>query len=233
MPFVTEVVTLGVGQRTDVLVTAHMDANSAVWMRSTVSSGVGCGACENPKAVAAIFYDGADTTVAPTSEPNASYNQTAIQACYNDPLQDGFVPSAPLAPADPPATVENVEVELVVNATGHDVWQLNNQSFHADYDYPIANQASKGNLSFPAEWQVHNYGTNSSIRINLYNNVNATHPWHVHGRDMYVLAEGDGRWDGTTIVNPSNPVRRDTHIIRALGHLVLQFDGKNPGVWPL
>jgi len=175
------VITLGVGQRTDVIVTAHMASNSAVWMRSTVSGGVGCGINENPLALAAIFYDGADTTVAPTSQPNDSYNEEAIQACYNDALQTNFVPSAPLTPPLP-TTLEEVSISLVENATGHFAWELNNQSFHANYNYPIANQASKGNLSFPDEWQVHNYGTNSSIRINLYNNVNATHPWHVHGR---------------------------------------------------
>lgn len=231
VPFQAEVITLGVGQRTDVIVTAHMAPGSAVWMRSTVSGGIGCTINQNPAALAAIFYDGADTTIAPSSEPNASYNQTAIQACHNDPLQLNFVPSSPLTPGPNP-TLEEVQVSLVENATGHFAWELNNQSFHANYNHPIANQASKGNLSFPAEWQVHNYGTNSSIRINLYNPVNATHPWHVHGRDMYVLSEGEGEWDGTTIVNPTNPVRRDTHIIRAFGHLVLQFDGKNPGVWP-
>lgn len=104
-------------------------------------------------------------------------------------------------------------------------------TFHADYNVPIAAQASHGNLSFPAEWQVFNFGSNQTIQINLFNNLNATHPWHIHGRDMLILSAGKGEWDGT-VTNPSNPVRRDTHIIRNYGHLVMQFQNDNPGVWP-
>lgn len=46
-----------------------------------------------------------------------------------------------------------------------------------------------------------------------------------------VLAGGTGRWSGN-IVNPSNPQRRDTHILPANGYLVLQWGSDNPGVWP-
>jgi hypothetical protein len=54
---------------------------------------------------------------------------------------------------------------------------------------------------------------------------------HLHGANFYVLHEGPGAWDGT-IVNPSNPMRRDVQLVRGNGHLVLQFDADNPGVWP-
>jgi len=59
----------------------------------------------------------------------------------------------------------------------------------------------------------------------------ATHPWHVHGRDMQILSEGEGVWDGS-ITRQDNPVRRDVHLIRAYGHLAMQFPGDNAGVWP-
>lgn len=48
---------------------------------------------------------------------------------------------------------------------------------------------------------------------------------------MQVLAEGVGSWDGSTIVNPSNPQRRDDQIIRPNGYLVVQIELNNPGVW--
>lgn len=50
---------------------------------------------------------------------------------------------------------------------------------------------------------------------------------HLHGHNFYVLHEGPGAWDGT-IVRPSNPHRRDVHLVRGNGHLVIQFDG-TPG----
>lgn len=56
---------------------------------------------------------------------------------------------------------------------------------------------------------------------------------HLHGYHMQVIAEGDGYWDGYTVVNPSNPLRRDTHVLRRCGHLVAQIQADNPGIWPL
>ncbi len=53
---------------------------------------------------------------------------------------------------------------------------------------------------------------------------------HLHGHNFYVLHEGPGAWDGT-IVRPSNPHRRDVHLVRGNGHLVIQFDGA-PGNQP-
>jgi hypothetical protein len=47
---------------------------------------------------------------------------------------------------------------------------------------------------------------------------------HLHGHNFYVLHEGPGLWDGT-IIRPSNPHRRDVHLVRAGGHLAVQFDG--------
>lgn len=49
---------------------------------------------------------------------------------------------------------------------------------------------------------------------------------------MYVLAEGPGAWDGTTITNPDNPQRRDVQQVRAGGYIVLQFDPTHAGTWP-
>ena len=60
---------------------------------------------------------------------------------------------------------------------------------------------------------------------------------HLHGHNFWVLAEGVGKWDGT-IVNPSNPQRRDTQLVAAgsldaPSYLVLEWNVDNPGVWPL
>jgi hypothetical protein len=53
---------------------------------------------------------------------------------------------------------------------------------------------------------------------------------HLHGFNMYILHEGPGAWDGTTVINPQNPQRRDVQQIRGNGHIVLQFDAaENPG----
>ena len=55
---------------------------------------------------------------------------------------------------------------------------------------------------------------------------------HLHGHEYWVLNEGNDQWDGSTIINPSNPLRRDTHNLRPNGYMVLQYNADNPGVWP-
>ena len=58
-------VTLGVGQRTDVLVTAKNNDTAPVWMRSDISKT--CSTPSKPNALAVIYYSGTNTTVKPTS----------------------------------------------------------------------------------------------------------------------------------------------------------------------
>lgn len=62
-----------------------------------------------------------------------------------------------------------------------------------------------GNNSYPnsPQWNVYNFGSNSSIRIYLTNPGFLSHPIHLYGHNMFVLNVGTGSWDGT-VVNPSN-----------------------------
>ena len=62
-PYTTNMVTLGIGQRTDVLVTANGASTDAVWMRSDISAK--CSVTNQPHALAAIYYQNANTSVTP------------------------------------------------------------------------------------------------------------------------------------------------------------------------
>lgn len=98
-------------------------------------------------------------------------------------------------------------------------------------DWRSSLEAKLNNLDFPKERAVYDMGSNSSVRIILTSvGFPASHPMHLHGHNMQVLAEGVGSWNGT-IVNPNNPQRRDTQLIRPNGYLVVQFDLDNPGMW--
>ena len=55
---------------------------------------------------------------------------------------------------------------------------------------------------------------------------------HLHGHNMFVLSEGVGTWDGSSVVNGANPQRRDVQLLQPNGYLVVQIDADNPGVWP-
>lgn len=110
---------------------------------------------------------------------------------------------------------------------------MNNSSFRADYNAPLLLLAKAGNTSYPnsPEWNVYNTGSNGTIRLIVNNPTRAVHPMHLHGHNMFVLAEGPGTWDGT-VINPRNPQRRDVQLLQKEGYIVVQIDADNPGVWP-
>ncbi|KAL8882278.1 MAG: hypothetical protein Q9192_007611, partial [Flavoplaca navasiana] len=66
-PFDTKVVTLGIGQRTDVIVKANMAPDTAVFMRSNIPQK--CSPTTQPFALAAVYYEKADRTKTPKSNP--------------------------------------------------------------------------------------------------------------------------------------------------------------------
>ncbi|KAB2581169.1 putative laccase-1 precursor protein [Lasiodiplodia theobromae] len=233
-PYQTNVVTLAAAQRADILVTANGDINGAYWMRSSIAQSEACNWSNQPTALAAIYYDDANTDSKPnsTSPPSLAENST----CSNDPIEQ-TVPAYPI-PADPnPSTTLNFEYSFLVNSTGHPVWTVNDIGFHGDYNQPVLelaaeNRATPQNLE--PDWNVYDAGNNgTAVRVIMHNNSTISHPMHLHGHNAQILSTGTGPWDGHTIVRPSNPARRDVYQLPPHGHLVIQYALDNPGVWPL
>ncbi|KAF7929387.1 uncharacterized protein EAE98_005305 [Botrytis deweyae] len=225
-PYTTNVVTLAVGQRTDVLVTANVGtSDSSFWMRSNISTT--CSLSNQPNALAAIYYDGADTNSTPAS---TAWDVPDPGTCTNDEL-DTTEPYYSLA-AETSSTTQNLDIGSYVNDTGSFLWTLGGTSFRANYNNPILSLANQGNFTYPDEWNVRNFGSNTTIRVVVNNPTPASHPMHLHGHNMQILHEGDGDWDGVTITRQANPQRRDVQLVRANGHLVWQITTDNPGVWP-
>ena len=67
VPYTTNVVTLAIGQRADVIVQATGESTDAVWMRSDLDVPCMLLTCTNPHGLAAIYYENANTTLAPTT----------------------------------------------------------------------------------------------------------------------------------------------------------------------
>ncbi|KAK4160889.1 Cupredoxin [Cladorrhinum sp. PSN259] len=235
VPYETDVVTVGIGQRTDVLVKATGHPADAVWMRSDVSPL--CAVSSQGYAKATIFYEKADTKVLPKSTATG-YDDTN---CGNVPLSM----TTPLYPMDPPAqpaTTITLNITFAANETGNLLWWVNNKTFHADFSNPVLLLENGGIAAYAADpaQMTYNVGSNSSVRI-IINNYSMTnrsqHPMHLHGHDFWVVAEGVGKWDG--VAKLKNPMRRDTHILRpgdrsiGPGYVVIDFVTDNPGVWPL
>ncbi|TGO29898.1 hypothetical protein BPAE_0010g00840 [Botrytis paeoniae] len=231
IPYTTQVVTLGVGQRTDVIVEGlPTETTGSYWMRSTIA---GCSLFKNPEAKALVYY-GLEPNVNSTTTASAIFNDSVANVCANDPLNE-TTPWYPITPDPNPPTTEQIDIGFGQNASGNWLWSMNNSSFRANYNEPILLLSNQGNNSYPdsPEWNVYNFGDNSSIRIYITNPTTVSHPMHLHGHNMFVLNEGVGLWDGQTVVRPSNPQRRDVQTLQAGGYMVLQITADNPGVWPL
>lgn len=56
---------------------------------------------------------------------------------------------------------------------------------------------------------------------------------HAHGVNMYIIAAGPGNYTGAAPIQPSNPLRRDVQMVQPFGHIVVQIDAHNAGIWPL
>ncbi|PVH96463.1 laccase-like multicopper oxidase [Periconia macrospinosa] len=231
-PYATEYVVLGPGQRTDILVKGTGSPKKSYFARSIIPP---CDPIHQAEAVAAVYYPGADKTKKPSTETKLSVD---VDTCRNDILSK-TVPAFAMKPPAEPAVTQELKVEIKLNETGHLQVYMNDVSFRANYNFPILPLVHAGNTSYPddPQWNVYNFGSNSSIRIVIINTSELPHPIHMHGHNFWVLAEGRGIWDGK-IVNPENPARRDTHImLPAQGdnpaYFVMEFEADNPGVWSL
>lgn len=74
-PYETDVVSLGVGQRSDVLVTGLTNSSDAFWMRSDFNMPP-CGVANQPYALAGVYYPRANVSALPSSSasPNLIVN---------------------------------------------------------------------------------------------------------------------------------------------------------------
>ncbi|EED16674.1 multicopper oxidase, putative [Talaromyces stipitatus ATCC 10500] len=234
-PYKTKVVTLGVGQRADVLVEGKdcSESQKAYWMRSDIPGD--CSHANQAHSLAAIYYDDADTDSVPQST-KVNYNISS-QGCVEDSLEltEPFFPEA--LPTEI-TTYQDINITFGANATGAMVWFANNISFTANYNHPLLLLAKEGNTSYPydPQWNVLDFGKHKTIRLYVRNFTPLAHPMHLHGHNFWVLAQGKGDWDGT-VTRPYNPQVRDVQIVEKgypyePAYIVIEYKADNPGIRP-
>lgn len=144
-PYTTNVVTLSVGQRSDVLWKATGLSSDAVYMRSDLGTSAFVGGCTlndgiSPVAVAAIYYQNANDSLVPNT--TSSVPSSAIESCQNDPLTD-TVPAYSIKPTPNPETVQIINITYQSNGT-HNLFYMNNETFRADYNSAVLLDAKAG-----------------------------------------------------------------------------------------
>ena len=164
VPYDTKVITLGVGQRVDVLVTANADSGSAFWLRSDLST---CSGARQRFSRASILYgDTAENTV-PASQPWPEHLADP-NTCANEDLE---LTSPLCAIALPePSFTQHMDIGVIINATDNFLWTMDDKSPRVNYNAPSMFSVKEGITSFPESAGIYNYGsTNTSIRIIMNN----------------------------------------------------------------
>ena len=162
-PYETKVVTLGIGQRTDVLVKADGKLD-AYWMRSNVSET--CSTADAPHAYAAIYYDDADETKEPQSTP---WDVPDPETCANDDL--ALTKPVMKKPLPVPDLTYDMEVKLFKNESNVTLWSFDGVEFRGDYNSPTLLLSALGNHTFEKQWNVKNTNNAKSVRVTVINHT--------------------------------------------------------------
>ncbi|RDW76169.1 hypothetical protein BP5796_06990 [Coleophoma crateriformis] len=230
VPYVTDSILVGGGQRYDIIVEANQTLNN-YWLRAVVQ---GCNIIFNSNAdniLGIVRYEGfADNTSDPTTTigdiPNTCYDEGLASLV---PHLNKTVGSA--------ESEKSLDISWYYNILGGFIyhWTINSQNLEIDWANPTLVLIEEGVSIFPSDYNIYEITPVNEWVYFIIQDVSlldAYHPIHLHGHDFYVLAEGSGLFiEGVTPINLNNPPRRDTAILHGNGHLVIAFYTDNPGTW--
>jgi FtsP/CotA-like multicopper oxidase with cupredoxin domain len=220
-PFSTTTLSIGMGQRYDIIVNAS-ESSGDYWMRAIVQES--CSDNDNYDNIKGIIrYDSSST-----SDPTTSaYNYT--DSCDDEDMSD-LVPYLALSASSSYSVEDDFEVTLE-SPDNLFRWYMNSTSFVSQWDYPTVLQVAEGNDTWSAEQHVIKLPTaNEWVYFIIETAVDRPHPIHLHGHDFWVLAQGTGTYNSSTTLTLSNGPRRDVAMLPGDGYLVIAYYTDNPGV---
>lgn len=231
VPYETDSVILGIGQRYDVIINATQSSGD-YWMRAIWQTAcIGNTAGDDNNILAIVRYD-ASSTADPTSTSDAI---NIASACEDEPYAS-LVPYLSLN-VDSDYTLED-DLALSFEGGGNTVftWTINTSSLFLNWSDPSILRISDGETIWPTDYNVVPVtGVNEWVVYVIENDpiIPLNHPIHLHGHDFWVLAqEADATFDASTF-SPTlkNAPRRDVATLPSLGYLAIAFLTDNPGSW--
>ncbi|KAF2160971.1 multicopper oxidase [Zasmidium cellare ATCC 36951] len=226
-PYTTETLSIGMGQRYDVIVTADQSSvASDFWLRAIPDTF--CSENSYPNWIRGIVHYG-DSTATPTTTVWA-YDE---KECFGEPAES-LVPSLQLDAGSSSALDENLDVTVAYNSDNLFKWYIGGTTMAVEWADPSALQIinnetdwtnSSGVIEFEGDADTWAY-----IIIQTSNAI--PHPIHLHGHDFYQLAQGTGTYESANpTLQTTNPIRRDVTMLPASGYVVIAFAADNPGAW--
>ncbi|KAJ5726946.1 extracellular dihydrogeodin oxidase/laccase [Penicillium malachiteum] len=223
--FNTTQLSIGMGQRYDVIVTAKEITNGNFWLRAIPQQA--CSETDATSKVKGIIrYDNSSTADPITS----AYEYTDSCADENS---SNLIPYLQVNASDTYAYGEREEVEVQVTDNAM-LWLMNKTSFDTQWEYPTLMQVTENNQTWLARQRViHLPEANKWVYFVIHSPFAQDHPMHLHGHDFWVLHSGYGNFDLSmkgqlTLVNAP---RRDVVMLPASGYVVIAMKTLNPGAW--
>jgi FtsP/CotA-like multicopper oxidase with cupredoxin domain len=230
--YVTNQLTLAIGQRYDVVITANQTVDN-YWFRVAVGTACGRNAMTTSgKQMGAILhYD-----TAPNSNPTSTTTVTMRTSCDDETGLVPFVPNQVPTSVVGEAANHKLNVSSFADPTKNNLfrWLIDGTPHIVDWNNPSLETVLGGSTKFGPNENVHTMeGTGWFLwYIQSTAAVALPHPIHLHGHDYYIVGRGSGTWDGsTTGLNFNNPTRRDTATLPAGGYMLMAFPADNPGMW--
>ncbi|KAM0426171.1 hypothetical protein ACHAPT_008515 [Fusarium lateritium] len=221
-PYETDHVSLAIGERMDILVTANQSSKaSSFWLRAAPQKD--CSKIADPDNVLGIVHYGSSNSTPTTNGPQFEDH------CTDEPYES----LVPVVPRDvgPPDHEFKQNANRTYNEDGIIKWTLNSTTMVAEWDHPSLLKLRTNTSFVPSNAVIRIPKPNVWVYLAIETSLDISHPIHLHGYDFQILAQGPGPYGPNVTLNTKNPPRRDTALLPASGHLVLAFLTDNPGVW--
>ncbi|KAF7892221.1 uncharacterized protein EAF01_010301 [Botrytis porri] len=228
VPYTTETLLIGIGQRYDVIVEANAAAGN-YWIRG--NWGNACSANnEAANATGILRYD-SSSTADPTS-----VGTTPRGTCEDEPVAS-LVPHLALNVGDYSLVDEQVSFAF----TNYFTWTINSSSLLLDWSSPTTLKIFNNETIFPTDYNVVPLEQTNNEEWVVYVIEDLTgfgiwHPIHLHGHDFFIVAQEADVFNADKSpakFNLVNPPRRDVAALPGNGYLAIAFKLDNPGSWLL
>lgn len=173
VPYYTDVLSIGMGQRYDILVTANMSAvANDFWIRAVPDSF--CSENDNSNHIRGILHYGSSTGTPATSAPHYDENN-----CAGEP-SDNIVPHLAVSPGSSADSSDDLAV-TVGKSSNLFKWYVGGTTFLVDWSDPTAQQVLNNATTFDDSAAVIELETADEIYYLIIETTLAVpHPIHIH-----------------------------------------------------
>ncbi|KAI5794996.1 multicopper oxidase-like protein [Geopyxis carbonaria] len=229
VPFTTEILRIGMGQRYDIIVTASGDADTNYWLRAVPQTT--CSENRNAADIRGIIrYSSASTTEDPTT---SAYDAMSDDDC-DDMDMSLLVPYLSKSVTLSSGETEDDDLAITNNkVNGLFKWYIGGTTMAVEWADPTLLQVWNNETTWESQSGVIELDTADEwVYFVIETAQGIPHPIHLHGHDFFILAQGTGTYSSSDVtLQTDNPPRRDTAMLPLSGYLVIAFQTDNPGAW--